>query len=231
VVANSAGTTVWRWDQMEPFGVNVADENPSGLGAFEFPLRFPGQYADKETNLHYNYFRDYDSSIGRYVESDPIGLLAGLNTYAYVLGSPLSYVDPSGLDVKICHFPGGPTHIASGVGEIGDFIQTSGFYPARKRSPYGKGVIREDDLSEVGTKCKVIPTTEKEDDCLTRCQKRYEKDPGRYDWYRRNCSTYVRTCLKECGLPSGTDTFWPKTMYDSLPGTPVPATGTPTFYP
>jgi RHS repeat-associated protein len=65
LVANSTGTAVWRWDQQEPFGVNVPDENPSGLGAFEFPLRFPGQYADKETNLYYNYFRDYDAVVGR----------------------------------------------------------------------------------------------------------------------------------------------------------------------
>jgi len=97
LVADSAGAAVWRWDQQEPFGVNVPDENPSGLSAFEFPLRFPGQYADKETNLHYNYFRDYDPGVGRYVESDPIGLLAGPNTYAYVRGSPLVYSDASGL--------------------------------------------------------------------------------------------------------------------------------------
>jgi uncharacterized protein RhaS with RHS repeats len=45
---------VWRWDQAEPFGVNPADENPSGLGTFNLPLRLPGQYYDKETNLHYN---------------------------------------------------------------------------------------------------------------------------------------------------------------------------------
>jgi hypothetical protein len=42
---------VWRWDQQEPFGNNVADENPNGLGAFDLPLRLPGQYFDKETNL------------------------------------------------------------------------------------------------------------------------------------------------------------------------------------
>jgi RHS repeat-associated protein len=76
--------TVWRWDQQEPFGVNVPDENPGGLGAFELPLRLPGQYFDKETNLHYNYFRGYDPAIGRYSESDPIGLRGGLNTYVYV---------------------------------------------------------------------------------------------------------------------------------------------------
>ncbi len=88
---------VWRWDQAEPFGSNPADENPSGLGAFDLPLRLPGQYFDKETNLHYNYFRDYDPSIGRYEQSDPMGLQAGLNTYAYVRSNPLRYRDPSGL--------------------------------------------------------------------------------------------------------------------------------------
>jgi RHS repeat-associated protein len=94
---------VWKWDQQEPFGVNVPDENPSGLGAFDLPLRLPGQYFDKETNLHYNYFRDYDPSLGRYVESDPIGLDGGLNTYAYVRSHPLAFFDPDGLEVRfIC---------------------------------------------------------------------------------------------------------------------------------
>jgi RHS repeat-associated protein len=97
LVADATGTTVWRWDQGEPFGVNVADENPSGLGTFDLPLRLPGQYFDKETNLHYNYFRDYDPSTGRYGESDPIGLKAGLNTYAYVDLRPVNQHDRSGL--------------------------------------------------------------------------------------------------------------------------------------
>ena len=57
----------------------------------------PGQYFDSETRLHYNYFRDYDPGIGRYVKSDPIGLEGGLNTYAYVLSQPLTQVDPQGL--------------------------------------------------------------------------------------------------------------------------------------
>lgn len=77
----------------------MPDENPNGLGVFDLPLRLPGQYFDKETNLHYNYYRDYDPSLGRYEQSDPIGLDGGLNTYTYVGGVPISYIDPNGLQM------------------------------------------------------------------------------------------------------------------------------------
>jgi RHS repeat-associated protein len=98
LVADATGTTVWRWDQTEPFGNKPADEDPDANSvAFDLPLRLPGQYFDAETGLHYNYFRDYDPSIGRYGESDPIGLLGGLNTYAYVRSAPLVHSDVSGL--------------------------------------------------------------------------------------------------------------------------------------
>jgi RHS repeat-associated protein len=87
---------VWRWDS-DPFGTTAPNENPSGLGEFRYNLRFPGQYYDQETGLHYNYARDYDPSTGRYVESDPIGLGGGTNTYTYVGGDPVSQFDPFGL--------------------------------------------------------------------------------------------------------------------------------------
>jgi RHS repeat-associated protein len=57
----------------------------------------PGQYYDAETGLTQNYARDYDSALGRYVESDPIGLGGGVNTYAYALGNPIAEIDPSGM--------------------------------------------------------------------------------------------------------------------------------------
>lgn len=60
-------------------------------------LRFPGQYYDDETKLHYNYFRYYDPRTGRYITADPIGLLGGPNTYTYVVNNPIKFIDPFGL--------------------------------------------------------------------------------------------------------------------------------------
>jgi len=56
----------------------------------------PGQYFDEETGLHYNYFRYYDPTLGRYIKSDSTGLSAGPNTYGYALQNPIMYYDPNG---------------------------------------------------------------------------------------------------------------------------------------
>lgn len=61
-------------------------------------LRFPGQYFDAETGLHQNWFRDYDPSIGRYLQPDPLGILEGdRNSYAYVDNDPINFTDPEGM--------------------------------------------------------------------------------------------------------------------------------------
>ena len=100
-ITASAGTTntiLWRWDG-EPFGNTPPNDDVDNDGNhFIYNARFPGQYYDKETNLHYNYFRDYDPSTGRYVQSDPIGLEGeSFSTYAYVSNNPLWLIDPEGL--------------------------------------------------------------------------------------------------------------------------------------
>ncbi len=96
VTQPSSNAVTWRWDQ-DPFGTAMPNQNPASLGPFVYNQRFPGQYYDQETGLNYNYMRDYDPTVGRYVESDPSGLKGGIDTYAYVDGNPISEVDRRGL--------------------------------------------------------------------------------------------------------------------------------------
>jgi RHS repeat-associated protein len=110
---------MWRWDSTEAFGNTLPNENPAAGGTFTYNLRHPGQQWDKETNNFYNYFRDYDASTGRYVQSDPIGLLGGVSTYAYVSGSPTSSIDEPGLwSVSFGYHFGGGGQISFGQDAI-----------------------------------------------------------------------------------------------------------------
>jgi RHS repeat-associated protein len=80
-IDNSPKAAVWSWD---PRGFEDSNPHQNLLGTtFVYKLRFPGQYFDGETLKNYNYLRTYDFETGRYLESDPIGLGGGLNTYAY----------------------------------------------------------------------------------------------------------------------------------------------------
>jgi RHS repeat-associated protein len=104
------GQVAWQWaysafgDEAPTTAANrftSPSTNPTtGTTAIKqvtFNLRYPGQYADAESNLFYNYFRSYDPKTGRYTQADPIGLNGGFNRFLYANGNPLSYTDPSGL--------------------------------------------------------------------------------------------------------------------------------------
>jgi RHS repeat-associated protein len=97
LLTNSAGQVAWqaRYAAYGTAAVN-GDVDGNGVGIV-FNQRLPGQYADAESALSYNYARYYDSSLGRYAESDPIGLNGGFDLYLYANGNPTTYVDPSGL--------------------------------------------------------------------------------------------------------------------------------------
>ena len=89
-LTDTSDQVVWK-ASYSPFGkASITTQGPT------FNLRFPGQYYDAETRLHYNWRRYYDPNTGRYITSDPIGLAGGINTYAYALSNPMTYTDPTG---------------------------------------------------------------------------------------------------------------------------------------
>ena len=86
----ATGQVVWSWES------NAYGSTPPQIQSRTVNLRFPGQYFDTESGLHYNWNRYYDPKSGRYISSDPIGLAGGINTYGYVEGNPISLFDPDG---------------------------------------------------------------------------------------------------------------------------------------
>ncbi|MDV3441547.1 RHS repeat-associated core domain-containing protein [Pseudomonas otitidis] len=96
LATNQGGNLVWSWPS-DAFGVGQPNNHGSTIDVI---LRFPGQIADAHSALYYNYFRDYDPETGRYVESDPIGLDGGLNTFGYVGANPTTVYDSFGLDAQ-----------------------------------------------------------------------------------------------------------------------------------
>jgi RHS repeat-associated protein len=214
---NASKQITWR-NRSDAFG--IADLSGSAV----VRLRFPGQLSLGVAGLNYNYYRDYDPKVGRYVESDPIGLEGGLNTYGYVAQNPLRFMDPSGLDIKVCFFPEGITHV--GFGSSGDG-PTYGFYP-QVGFPWAFGEVREDPKNEP-QECKTVPSTRKQDRCMNNCRLARQREPGFYRIGDRQCTSFVRDCMRQCGIATGiarSSDPWqgprPRRFFDALPSAPLP---------
>jgi len=108
-VTDYDGTIVWEADYA------AYGEGKIRIERVHMPFRLPGQYFDRETNLHYNRARYYDAHIGRYISPDPLGFAAGLNLYAYANGDPINQIDPFGMSTDDNHNSSNPALAANGV--------------------------------------------------------------------------------------------------------------------
>lgn len=170
-LTDANGTVVWKVESQTPFGEVVINEDADGDGnAVEFNQRFPGQYYDEVTGLNYNYFRDYDPSLGRYIQSDPIGLGGGVNTYGYAAQSPLIYIDPDGQNITavlgnplfivtlgagLCAAVNCGAYIGPVIGAVGGMLATPG----------GTGRAGEDAANDDPQSCPVSDEQLNDDDC------------------------------------------------------------------
>ncbi len=201
VVTDQQHRVVWRWENQEPFGNNPPEENPSGLGDFEFTaaVRWAvSRQGDRALLQLLPRLRSADGTI----RSDQIrsGSRAGINPYLYVFGNPLINRDPFGLDVDVCFY----ADAAAGFGHVGFGLpgetRTSGFYPTGNpvSSP---GQIKRD--AQRDQQCKAIESSPDQDRCMLNCRLRRQNNPGLYQVASRQCTNFVRECLQECGLAAG----------------------------
>jgi len=182
LITDSMQTTIWSWHLQEPFGANMENRTLEGDSTvFKYPQRLPGQYYDGETGLHYNYFRNYDPSLGRYARSDPIGLAGGLNTYSYVDQTPLTLFDALALWSTEAHnkiietaFPNLSPDLLQAIKNGSRYadlyqLQMWSYIHAMRSSP-----------------------EESEATCLTKLCKWYQKYYDKYNRYKNSPNSYLR---------------------------------------
>jgi len=203
---DEAGKVIWRWES-DAFGSTPANEDPDGEGVkTTVNLRFPGQYYDQETGLHYNWQRYYHPGSGQYTQPDRIGLRGGsFSTYTYVRSNPLKYRDTTGLDVRVentaqvgglhqhisVDTPNGPYAISFGLPSRDSPQQgssnASGVNPGR--GVQGSGIVYEDPdpATEVS---RTLHTTAGEDARIAEYLHNQVNNTGPYNAGTNSCRTF-----------------------------------------
>lgn len=202
-----AVTDQWPW-------LNNAFGDKAMTGASTYYLRFPGQYYDVETGLHYNGHRYYDPSAGRYVQSDPAGLQAGPSTYSYVLGNPLIGADPLALaDLYVWTPKNGDWGHAALMLEDGTYISWwpqnyDRSYPLTEALPWFNAPAIEndtftsDDQTEGFQNQHKIHLDNLDETAIKDWWQKFKASHGRWDSATQNCSTTVYEALQAGGAGS-----------------------------
>ncbi|MEE9328370.1 MAG: RHS repeat-associated core domain-containing protein [Cocleimonas sp.] len=178
-------------------------------------IRLPGQYFDAESGLHYNYFRYYDSSVGRYVTSDPIGLAGGINTYGYVGGNPVNFVDPTGefaqvavpviggaIAIGACYLSGACENASDAIRHAID-NWSNPFSQPPIISPFPTIPGMNNDNDDSGESCDTPP---KVNPWEWHDAPDYPGDQD-FDKKRKNCQALKNSILKTCSSLSGRKMF------------------------
>lgn len=201
---------VWE-AQYEPYGKTTLTTN-----LIDLPFRFPGQYLDTETGLHQNWHRDYEPTIGRYVQSDPIGLDGGISTFAYAGGNPISSSDPTGQFVPAivagcATNPAACGAIVIGAGMVIDAISQSvdiGPWPdsTTRENPWTAGAEAADEIEAEGGVCDPNDP----DGCKKRARQCTQKCVDKsLEGHGRNTFEWIARCKQSCTSKLGCGNYFP----------------------
>jgi RHS repeat-associated protein len=197
-VTSSTGTVLWQWAYASnPFGENT----PTSSTGYTLNLRFPGQYFDAESGLNYNVNRDYEAATGRYIQSDPIGLLGGVSTFGYAFANPRNFIDSLGLSgILVINSSGAGDRILGSGGVSGhswvsytpDGGQTA-TYGTWGNNPQGlpNGLEHNLELGRIGDATRAAQLTDEEEAAFYGVVKGYEGE-GENAWgYLHPCSSFA----------------------------------------
>lgn len=202
---NSSTTLTWR-------GIHNGYDIQEVVTTQSLDVRFPGQYNIIGNGLYYNYHRDYDPTIGRYLQSDPIGNAGGVNTYAYTGGNPVMGIDPLGLDINVCVYSGLIPHIGAAPNSNDTYgRRTDGTSLDSTLSAPGE-ISRDLDQNDSDDQaCVSVAATPEQDNAWDDYQERAtarHQEGELYNLVGNSCVDYVRDGLREVlgmSLPLGSD--------------------------
>ena len=218
-VVDENGDIVW-FGEYKAFG-----DLSITIDTLENNFRFPGQYFDSESGLHYNYYRYYDNATGRYLREDPIGFNGGINLYIYAQNNAINLIDFFGLEVgvSVCvrplaswwaeAVPANHAYIQIGAWSAGFQADDTVHIPEDNPTHSGKKCwpakkAKKGKMAD-GTPCKCV--TDKDiQKCIKNAGHKGAIKGGypSYSWHSNNCGDWVINTLDKCCMKGNIPWHW-----------------------